>query len=61
MYLFIFGCAVSSALCGLFWWSVVKNPPSNAGELDLIPGQGTKIPDTVRQLSLGALEPLLHN
>ena len=24
--------------------SVVKNPPSNAGDSGLIPGQGTKIP-----------------
>ena len=25
---------------------VVKNPPSNAGDTSLIPGQGTKIPHT---------------
>ena len=24
---------------------MVKNPPSNAGDTGLIPGQGTKIPD----------------
>ena len=26
---------------------VVKNPPSNAGDAGLIPGQGTKIPHAV--------------
>ena len=30
---------------------VVKNPPSNAEDEGLIPGQGTKIPHTVEQLS----------
>ena len=30
---------------------VVKNLPSNAGNVDLIPGQGTKIPHATRQLS----------
>ena len=30
---------------------VVKNPPSNAEDMDLIPGQGTKIPHTPGQLS----------
>ena len=30
---------------------VVKNPPSNAGDMGLIPGQGTKIPHAVGQLS----------
>ena len=30
---------------------VVKNPPSNAGEAGSIPGQGTKIPHAVGQLS----------
>ena len=30
---------------------VVKNLPSNAGDLGSIPGQGTKIPNAVRQLS----------
>ena len=30
---------------------VVKNPPFNAGDLGSIPGQGTKIPNAVRQLS----------
>ena len=29
---------------------VVKNPPSNAGDTGLIPGQGTKIPHAVGQL-----------
>ena len=31
--------------------SVVKNPPSNAGDVCLIPGRGTKIPHAVGQLS----------
>ena len=30
---------------------VVKNPPYNAGDMGLIPGQGTKIPYAVGQLS----------
>ena len=30
---------------------VVKNPPSNAGDVGLISGQGTKIPHAVGQLS----------
>ena len=30
---------------------VVKNPPYNAGDAGLIPGQGTKIPHAVGQLS----------
>ena len=30
---------------------VVKNPPSNAGDMGLIPGQGTKIPHVAGQLS----------
>ena len=29
---------------------VVKNPPSNAGDAGLIPGQGTKIPHAAGQL-----------
>ena len=33
---------------------VVKNPPSNAGDAGLIPGQGTKIPHAMGQLSLCA-------
>ena len=32
---------------------VIKNPPANAGDLGLIPGQGTKIPHALAQLSLG--------
>ena len=31
---------------------MVKNPPSNAGDSGSIPGQGTKIPHAVGQLSL---------
>ena len=49
-----------------FWWAetkskdvyrdfpgglVVKNPPSNAGDVGSIPGRGTKIPHAVGQLS----------
>ena len=30
---------------------MVKNPPSNAGDVDSIPGQGPKIPHAVGQLS----------
>ena len=33
---------------------VVKNPPYNAGDAGLIPGQGTKIPHAAGQLSLRA-------
>ena len=39
-----------TSLCG----PVVKNPPSSAGDTGLIPGQGTKIPGAVEQLSLRA-------
>ena len=31
--------------------AVVENPPANAGDTGLIPGQGTKIPHTTGQLS----------
>ena len=30
---------------------MVKNPPSNAEDMGLIPGQGTKIPHAAEQLS----------
>ena len=40
---------------------VVKNPPSNAGDVGSIPGQGTKIPHASGQLSPHALEPACHN
>ena len=33
---------------------VVKNLPSNEGDMGLIPGQGTKIPNAAGQLSLRA-------
>ena len=46
----------------------VKNPPCNAGDMSLIPGQGPKIPHAARQLSPGAattgshaLDPACHN
>ena len=35
---------------------VVKNPPSNAGNVGSIPGWGTKIPHAAGQLSLHTLE-----
>ena len=31
---------------------MAKNPPYNAGDVGLIPGQGTKIPHAMGQLSL---------
>ena len=31
--------------------SVVKNPPSNAGDAGSVPGRGTKIPHAAGQLS----------
>ena len=42
---------------------MVKNPPCNADDGDLIPGQGTKIPHAVEQLSphAGTTEPVCHN
>ena len=43
--------------------SVVKNLPSNAGDMGLIPGQGTKIPCALEQLSSCAAtkDPTDHN
>ena len=43
--------------------SVVKNLPSNAGDMGLIPGQGTKIRHAMRQLSLpdATVEPAHNN
>ena len=40
---------------------MLKNPPSNAGDVGLIPGRGTKIPHAAGQLSLHAAstEPAL--
>ena len=42
---------------------MVKNLPSNAGDVGSIPAQGTKIPHATGQLSLHALttEPTHHN
>ena len=34
--------------------SLVKNPPSNAGDVSLTPGLGTEIPHAAEQLSLRA-------
>ena len=39
---------------GDFPGPVVNNPPSDAVDADLIPGQGTKIPHAERQLSPGS-------
>ena len=36
---------------------MIKNPPFNAGDLDSISGQGTRIPHAAEQLSLGAAIP----
>ena len=40
---------------------VVKNPSSSAGDMGLIPGQGTNIPCTTGQLSSCSSEPAHHN
>ena len=40
---------------------VVKNPLSNAGDMGLIPGWGTKVPCVMGQLSPHALGPMHHN
>ena len=40
---------------------VVKNPSSSAGDVSLIPGQGTDIPRTTEQLSPCSFEPAHHN
>ena len=41
---------------------MVKNPPSNVGDVGLIPGGGTKIPHAAGQLlSLSALRPMCQN
>ena len=37
---------------------VVKNPPSNVGDMGAIPGRGTKIPHAAGQLSLSATTEL---
>ena len=41
---------------------VVKNPPSNAGDMGSIPGRGTKIPHAMEQLSQNTTtaEPTHH-
>ena len=36
---------------------MVKNPPSNAGNVGLIPGRGNKIPHAAGQLSPRDLKP----
>ena len=40
---------------------MIKKPPSNAGDVGLIPGQGTKISHALGQLSPFALEPVSCN
>ena len=40
---------------------MVKNPPSNAGDADLIPGWGTKNPHASEQLSPHAATKTQHN
>ena len=40
---------------------VVKNPPSNAGNKGLIPGQGNRIPHAAGQLSWSATTKLVHH
>ena len=42
---------------------MVKNPPSNAGDTGLVPGQETKIPHATGQLNPRAAttEPARHN
>ena len=41
--------------------SVVKNPPSKAGDMGLTLGRETKIPCTEEQLSPHALDPTCYN
>ena len=40
---------------------MVKNLPTNAGDASSIPGQRTKIPHVMEQLSPCTLEPACHN
>ena len=37
---------------------MVNNPPCNAGDMGLIPGQGTKIPHAAEQLRAHMPQPL---
>ena len=39
---------------------VVKNPSVNAGDMDLIPGLGTKIPHAIGQLSQHGATKIPH-
>ena len=41
--------------------TVVKKPPSKAGDVGLIPGRGTKIPHSAEQLGLCITEAESHN
>ena len=50
------GPCIKSLFLGLLWCPVVKNPSCNAGDMGLIPGQGTKIPHAEEQL-----KPVCHN
>ena len=42
---------------------MIKNPSCNAGDMGLIPGQGTRIPHATEQLSpsVATIEPVCHN
>ena len=45
-----------------FGGPVIKNPPSNAGDMGSVPGpQGTKIPNALGQLSLYATRKTQHS
>ena len=68
LYTFLYACYTSTVLNnGKFrnfpGGPEVKNPPSNAGDVALIPSRGTKIPHASQQLSLSAAttEPTGHN
>ena len=56
---------LNQKLKGLSWdfpgGPVVKNLPSDAGDMGLVPGRATKISHATGQLSLRALEPVRHN
>ena len=48
------GCIKNENYRDFLGGPVVKNPPSKAGDVGLIPGRGTKIPHAAEQLSLHA-------
>ena len=59
------GCFFGFLKIFIYWdfpgGPVVKNPPSNAGGVGSILGQGTKIPHAAGQLNPRALELTCHN